>query len=107
MAADVLILRIAFGLSLALLIGGAAAAWVSDNALKRIAGGVVAALGALSALAALGAPAALSIAGAAVLFAHVAFGAALAVRLQESYGAVEAPELDRADSADETAEPTP
>lgn len=90
-----------------LLLAGAASAWTSANALKRLGGLVVAALGAIVALAALGAPQALLIAAAAALFAQIAVGAALLVRLQEDYGGVEIPEIDFADAQSEPPEPAP
>lgn len=107
MTGEVLILRLLTAVALALMMFGAVAAWVSANALKRIAGGVISFAGALLAGAALGAPVELLIAGLAAAFAFVALGVAVAVRLQEGYGAIEAPELDQADAQDEAAERAP
>ena len=101
MAPEILLTRVLFAAALALLMCGAVAAWVSPNAIKRIAGLVVAMVGAVLALAALGAPSVLLIAGLAAVFAQAALGAAIIVRVQEDYGAVEAPETDQADRQDD------
>lgn len=90
-----------------LAIMGAVAALGSANALKRVAGIIVAQIGALIALASLGAPTLLLGAGALVCFAQVALGAALIVRLQEGYGETEMRGVDVADAASEPAEPPP
>ncbi|MBC7768117.1 MAG: hypothetical protein H7124_04970 [Phycisphaerales bacterium] len=103
MAPDVFVIRMVLAGAVALMVCGAAAAWVSANALKRVAGGVIALVGAMIALAALQAPTGLLVAGAAVAFAHTALGVAIAVRVQEAYGAVEAPEIDQADRQDDSA----
>ena len=84
---------------------GAATAWRSANATKRLAGLLIASLGALLALAALRAPEAALIAGVAATFAQLLIGAALLVRLQEAYGGVEAADIDAADEASEPPEP--
>lgn len=85
----------------ALMIIGAASALMLTNAIKRLAGLVIAGFGALAALAALGAPGGALVAGVAVLFAQTAMGAAILVRLQESYGSVAATEIDAADTEDD------
>jgi hypothetical protein len=107
--ADVALLleRILAGGAMALLIAGAAAALLSPNAIKRLAGLTIAGLGALAALAALSAPDVALIAGVAVLFAQLAIGVAIVVRLQESYGAIETPELDAADAQSEPRDVAP
>jgi hypothetical protein len=107
--ADVALLleRILAGGATALLIAGAAAALLSPNAIKRLAGLTIAGLGALAALAALGAPDVALIAGVAVLFAQLAIGVAIVVRLQESYGAIETPEIDAADAQSEPRDAAP
>ncbi len=89
----------------ALVLLGAAVAWAAANATKRVAAIVVAHVGAVLALGALGAPPALLIAGVAIALAQCVFGAAIVVRLQEAYGAIEAGEIDGADDAAEPAEP--
>jgi hypothetical protein len=90
-----------------LVVTGATAAWSSDNAMKRLAGLVIAGLGSMIALAVLGAPEAALIAGAAAVFAQLAVGAALLVRLQEGYGSIETPDVDLADAQGEAPEQTP
>ncbi|MBL8545605.1 MAG: hypothetical protein JNL81_04030 [Hyphomonadaceae bacterium] len=85
----------------ALVVIGVASALVLTNAVKRLAGLVIAGIGALAALAVLGAPAGALTAGVAVLFAQVALGAAIVVRLQESYGSVASSEIDGADLEDD------
>ncbi len=93
------------GAALTLLAIGALMAWTSGNILKRVVGIVIADLGALLALATLGAPASMLIAGIGAAFAALLVGIALIVRLQESYGGVEALDFDAADQNDEPAEP--
>lgn len=102
MAAELLLTRALFAAAVVLLLAGAVAGWTSHNALKRVAGIALAMLGALVSLAALGAPNALLVAAACALFAQLAIGAAVIVRLQEEYGAIEAPETDQADRQDDT-----
>lgn len=104
MMAETILLRLVLAAACALLLCGAVSAWTSPNAVKRLAGIAAAICGALLAAAALGAASALLVAGAAVGVAMLALGAVLTVRLQETYGAIEAPELDQADSQDEEAE---
>ncbi|WP_395645350.1 hypothetical protein [Terricaulis sp.] len=96
--------RLHLGLAVALLLAGAVTAWTSTNVAKRVAGISVALTAALIALAVLGAPAALLVAAAGVAFAHLVVGAALLVRLQESYGGVETPEFDAADAQSDAPE---
>jgi hypothetical protein len=91
--------RLLAAAAIALTMAGAATALIGQNAIKRLVGLTLAGLGALVALA-LWAPQAV-MAGAAILFAQVAIGAALAVRLQEAYGAIETREIDAADAASE------
>lgn len=90
--------------AVALTMIGAIAAWAAANALKRLVGLVIALIGAMLAAAALGAPAPFLVAGAGLIFAHLALGLSLLVRLQESYGAVETTEIDAADRKAEAAE---
>lgn len=107
MTPEALTIRLIVAAAIALTAFGAVAAWVSGNAIKRLAGLVAAMAGAMVAAAALGAPDALLGGAVAILFATVAAGVALAVRLQEAYGAIEAPELDQADRQDEASERAP
>lgn len=107
MAPELLLTRALFAAALVLLLIGAVAGWAAPNAIKRLAGVALAMLGGILGLAALGAPNALLIAGAAVVFAHLALGAAVVVRLQEDYGAIEAPETDQADRQDDLPERAP
>jgi multisubunit Na+/H+ antiporter MnhC subunit len=101
MSADLFVIRAIVAVSAALLMCGAFAAWVSANALKRIAALAFALAGALLGAAALGAPSVLLIAGVVVGFAQLAVGAAVTVRVQEGYGAVEMPEINAADARDD------
>lgn len=102
---DGLALRFALAAAMALLVVGAVMAMGAGNVAKRIAGAFVALLAAALGLAVLGAPAtALSIA-IACMFATLAIGIVLGVRLQETYGGVEAFELNAADAANEPAGP--
>lgn len=87
--------------AVALAMLGAAAALILPNAIKRVAGLTLAGFGAVGALAVLGAPEGAVLAGVAVTFAYTAIGAAIAVRLQESYGSLEAGEIDAADAGDD------
>jgi len=106
MSGDTLLLeRALLGLAAALVMAGAVAAWTSPNAIKRLASVLIASFGAMMGLAALAAPTGVLVAGVAVAFAYLAIGAALIVRLQEGYSAVETPEIDAADEADEPREP--
>ncbi len=107
MAADLFALRALVALAVALVMCGVFAAWVSANVVKRVAALAVAMLGALTGAAALGAPSALLVAGAAAGFAHLAVGVAVAVRLQERYGAAETPEINAADAGDDVSGPAP
>ena len=100
-----LIERLLAGGAVALLMIGAATALTSPNAIKRLAGLSIAMLGGLAALAALGAPQGAIVAGAAVLLAQLALGVAIVVRLHESYGGIETPDLDTADAETEPQEP--
>lgn len=107
MAPEFFLVRALFAAALVLLLAGAVAAWASHNALKRLAGIALAMLGAILCLAALGAPNALLIAAAGAAFAQLAIGVAVSVRLQEGYGAIEAPEIDQADRQDDVPERSP
>lgn len=83
--------------AIALVVIGAAAALVQANAVKRVIGLAIAGFGAIAALAALGASDGALVAGVAIVFAQTVVGVVLIIRLQESYGAIEAPEIDAAD----------
>ncbi|MES1156200.1 MAG: hypothetical protein ABUL73_00350 [Alphaproteobacteria bacterium] len=98
--APALLERLAFAAVVALLTIGAIVAWTAANMVKRLAGVIVAELAALVGAAVLGVGNE-AIAGAALVLASTMIGAAIIVRLQESYGGVEAVEIDRADAADE------
>lgn len=103
MAGDAAVIeRLLAGGAFMLLIGGAGAALIARNVMKRVAGLTLAGFGAIAALA-LWAPQTV-VAGAAIVFAQLAVGAALIVRLQESYGAVETPDIDAADADAEAQE---
>lgn len=89
------------GGAIALVVIGAMGALLLANAIKRIAALAIAGFGAIVALAAFGAPDGALVTGVAILFAQTVLGAAIVVRLQESYGAVEANEVDAADRDDD------
>ena len=76
----------------------------SSNAVKRIAGMVIAQSGATLGAIALGLPAAGATAMLAVMLAGLLIGAAIVVRLQEAYGSIEALEIDDADNYSEPAD---
>lgn len=101
MGAELLLTRLLVAGAAILIIAGAAAALLSPNTIKRLAGVTIAGLGSVAALAALGAPEFALTSGVAVLFAQLTVGVAIAVRLQESYGSIEAPEIDAADEQSE------
>jgi hypothetical protein len=105
MSADLFVARALVAVAVMLTMCGVFAAWVSANVIKRVAALTVALLGALLGAAALGAPVALLIAGAAAGFAQLAVGAAIAVRLQESYGTAETPDINAADASDDGSGP--
>jgi hypothetical protein len=95
----VLLERLLAGGAIMLVIAGSAAALIAVNAVKRIAGITIAGLGVLVSLG-LWAPQAVSV-GVAIMFAQLAVGVALVVRMQESYGSIEVRDVDAADAADE------
>ncbi|MGE0663366.1 MAG: NADH-quinone oxidoreductase subunit K [Hyphomonadaceae bacterium] len=99
MEAPVLLERLLAGGAAALVLAGAASALMSSNAIKRLAGVTVSGFGVLVALA-LWAPQVL-MAAVAIMFAQLAVGAAIIVRLQETYGSVEVREIDALDAAAE------
>jgi hypothetical protein len=88
-----------------LLMIGALAAWTAPNAMKRVAGVVIALIAAIVAMAALQAPSSWLIGGVAVALAYCVIGTAVVVRLQEAYGGAEAREFDASDDDSESAEP--
>lgn len=92
------------GLSAALVFAGGVAAATSANGLKRVIGAALALTGAALALAALRVDQDLTIAAAAALFGFAAIGAAIVVRLQESYGAGTVADFDAADRDSEPVE---
>lgn len=91
--------------AIALVVIGATAALLLDNAIKRIVGLTVAGFGATAGLAAVPAPDGALVAGVAILFAQAVVGVVIVVRLQESYGTIEAGEIDGADRGDDAQEP--
>jgi len=94
-------LLICLALAVALVAGGAVAAFASGNALKKTAATMASLVGAVLALALLGAPGGALVAGAAIALAYCVVGVAVAVRLQEAYGGIETSDLDAADDQDE------
>lgn len=90
----------------ALLLMGAVAAWTAPNAMKRVAGVIIALVGAVIAMAALQAPPSWLIAAAAIALAYCVVGTTVVVRLQEAYGAAEAGAIDATDDQGEPPEPS-
>ena len=90
--------------AIALVVIGATAALLLDNAIKRIVGLTIAGFGAIAGLAALSAPDSAVVASVAVVFAQAVVGVVIVVRLQESYGTIEAVEIDGADRDDDAQE---
>jgi hypothetical protein len=97
---------IGLALAVALIAGGAAAAFTSNHALKKVAAATVALVGACVALALLGAPTIALLAGVGLALAYCLVGVAVVVRLQEAYGSVEQTHLDSIDDQDEPGEIT-
>ena len=97
--------RLHLGADAALVMLGAVTAWSSTNVAKRLVGLVIANIAVMLALASLHAPDAALLGVLAIALAQFVIGAALVVRLQESYGVTETPELDGADEQGEPAEP--
>lgn len=96
MTLDPLLLqRLFVAAAVALLMIGAVGAWTAANGVKRIVGIVIALTGAVLGCAGLMAPQGAAVAGVAVGFAYVIVAVAVLVRLQEAYGGVETPEIDR------------
>jgi hypothetical protein len=91
--------------AIALVVIGGVAALLLANVVKRIAALIIAGFGAIVALAALGAPDSALVVGVAVVFAQTVVGVAILVRLQESYGAIEASEIDSADGDEDARDP--
>lgn len=106
MAPELLVERLHIAAAIALLMIGVVTAWSAANAIKRLAGVLIAFTATLLAFAAIAAPAALLIAAIAVAFATLVVAVALLVRLQEAYGGIDTPEFDRADAQSEIAGPT-
>jgi uncharacterized membrane protein AbrB (regulator of aidB expression) len=98
-------LMVGLALAIALVTAGAVTAFVSSNALKKVAAVLTALVGATLAAALLGAQSSLLIAVAAIAFAYCVVGIAVVVRLQEAYGSIESSDLDAADEQDEPREP--
>ncbi|MCC6788805.1 MAG: hypothetical protein IT547_13300 [Hyphomonadaceae bacterium] len=86
---------------------GAAAALLSGNAIKRVGGILISGFGAVASLAAIGAGSGPVVAGVTLLFVYAVLGAGIVVRLQESYGSIEAPDIDAADAEDDARERRP
>lgn len=96
MVAGVLSL-IALAGALALFAIGAALGFGASNLVKRLLGVAIAQSGGALAALAIGAPHIFAVAQIAALIATLVLGAAIAVRMQEEYGAVESVALDAAD----------
>lgn len=104
---DPIVARALVAVALALSLSGVFVSWTASNAVKRVGALVIAMLGAVMAAAAVGASDKLLIAAVAIAFAQLPIGAALVVRLQESYGEVETDAIDAADARDDAAGPMP
>jgi hypothetical protein len=83
MVIEPIVARLLLAIAVAMLMLGAVTAWTSANFIKRVAGILVASLGALTGAAALSVPVSLIVVGVAAAFAQLLFGVALGVRLQE------------------------
>ncbi len=105
MNAAALLPAIGWSLAIVLVAAGIVAAFAAANIAKRLAGLVVALIGAIVALAAVGAPDALIVGAVVVGFAQTGLGAAILVRVQEEYGDTESGDIDAADFGSEPAEP--
>lgn len=90
------------GFAIALL--GAALASSASHALKRVVGAVIGFAGAALVLSELGVSEVFLIAASAIAFAHILFGAALVVRLKETYGGLDVADMDAADRESEPKE---
>lgn len=90
---------VAVAVGLALL--GASAALAAQSVIARLVGVVVASLGGACALAFVGAPPAAQAVAAASGLAYLLVGAAILLRIQESYPSLEGAALDTADAAEE------
>jgi hypothetical protein len=91
-------------LAVAVLLAGVTTALSAASVTKRLIGILLALLAALLAAAAVGAPTALVIGAAALMLTYGAIGAAVLVRVQETYGSSETHEIDAADAEVDTAE---
>ncbi|MET0181293.1 MAG: hypothetical protein ABW199_00245, partial [Caulobacterales bacterium] len=91
-------------MALAVIAFGGSVAFTSANAAKRLIGVVVAQSGAALGAIALGLPPAAAIAMLAAMLATLAIGAAISVRMQEDYGAIETPDVNAADRDSEIAD---
>jgi hypothetical protein len=106
MGAEAFVLRAELGLCFAVLMLGAVVALASANLVKRVAGVLIAGIGAVLAASVL-TGGTLLIIGVAAMGATLMMGCALIVRLQERYGGVEGAEQDAADADAEPRETTP
>ena len=97
-------LRLAIAAAIVLVLTGGVMALASGNAVKRVAGAVLTYFGAVLALAAMAAPSGAMIAGLGLALVTLIIGAAIVVRLQETYGGVELIEIDQADARSERGE---
>ncbi len=104
MAAQAWIEAALLALAVALVMIGAVTAWTGANNAKRLAGLLVALIGAALTLGAIGAPPAFLVGAMVIAFATFAVGLAVLVRLQEAYGGVESTEIDAADRLADTKE---
>lgn len=86
----------------AMLMGGALTALTSVSVIKRLVGVIVALIAAAIATSVLGVLSTMILAAVAMSFAYCAIGVGILVRLQETYGAGDAAEID---ATDDQAEP--
>ncbi len=98
MAYALVLERALFAGAVVLMLAGALSAWSAQNTARKLAGLLVAMLGAVMAVVALDAPAWIAVAGAALALAQLVVGAAVAVRLHESYGSSETADADRVEA---------
>ncbi len=98
------VLVVGLSCALALIAGGAVTAFAAGNAIKKLAGVLVALVGAALVLGVVGAPSVAIVAAVAIALGYATIGVSLAVRAQEVYGVIEEHDLDAADAQQESPE---
>ena len=85
-------------IAIAILVIGAGLTLTADNAVKRMIGVAALVLAPVLAAAALGGDASMSLVFLMIGISQLAIGCVLVVRLQETYGSVETPDIEAADA---------